>query len=29
VLLEGAGHWSVFERPDETAAALVAFWAKA
>ncbi|MCJ7439071.1 MAG: alpha/beta hydrolase, partial [Acidimicrobiia bacterium] len=23
VLLEGAGHWSVFERPDETAAALV------
>jgi pimeloyl-ACP methyl ester carboxylesterase len=29
VLLEGAGHWSVFERPDEVAVALVAFWAKA
>jgi pimeloyl-ACP methyl ester carboxylesterase len=26
VLLEGAGHWSVNERPDEVADALVAFW---
>jgi pimeloyl-ACP methyl ester carboxylesterase len=29
VLLEGAGHWSVVERPDEAADALVRFWAGA
>jgi pimeloyl-ACP methyl ester carboxylesterase len=27
VLLEGAGHWSVSERPDAVADALVGFWA--